>query len=166
MSNSNSIQAVSCLVKSNPSAPVASKFNGAMRQSVTVQVGQEIVQLWENCPTRISAWKKGQTQYVRKNHRGLYESVESYGEANAAPVELETPPKAVSVERYAAHVVSVEPSDETKRQAVAYIAFHAKVYGSIFAEVQKEMQRFGLDVKEEKDIATTLYIQTVRKFGL
>ena len=87
MSSSNNIQAVTCLVKSNPSAPVASKFNGAMRQSVTVQVGQEIVQIWENCPTIISTWKQGQTEYVRKNQRGLYQAVESYGEANAALFE-------------------------------------------------------------------------------
>ena len=167
MSDYRKLEAVQGLVKSNPNAPVASKYNGAMRQSIRVEVGGEEIQIWENCPTRISTWKQGQTQYVRKNHRGFYESVESYGEANAAHVETEMPPKAAPVaSKYTPHVVSVEPSDETKRQALEYIKFQTKVYASIFGEVQKEMQRFGLDVKEEKDIATTVYIQTVRKFSL
>lgn len=178
MSNSNNIQAIAVRVLKNPSDPVASKYNGAMRQSVTVQIGDEIVQIWENCPTRISAWKSATTQYVRKNHRGYYESVESYGEANAAfchsegieaadvPNAARVAPVAPVAARYAPHVVSVEPSDETKRQALEYIKFHTKVYASIFGEVQKKMQRFGLDVKEEKDIATTVYIQTVRKFNI
>jgi hypothetical protein len=148
---------------------VKSKFNDDYRQKIEVRLPDgQTATMWENVPSLIAGWKSGQTQYVGKNQKGFFYPIQSYGEANAAHVEAEPPrptPQVVSP-RYAPNVVSVEPNDETKRQVFEYMKFHTKVYGSIFSEVQKEMQRFGLDVKEEKDIATTVYIQTVRKFNI
>lgn len=160
MSNQNQNNAVMCVVKSNPSAPVPSKFNGAMRQSIHVMVGQEAIQLWENCPCLISTWSQGQTQYVRKNHRGFYESVESYGEAHAPQVVAHVAPQATP------QVRSSVPSADVRFEAAEYCKFQIAMYRGIFEEVQKSMQSKGLDVSLEKDIATTIFIQANKRFSM
>lgn len=161
MSNQNQDNSVMCVVKSNPSQPVASKFNGAMRQSITVQINQDVVQLWENCPCNIAAWERGQTQRVRKNHKGNWESVESYGEANTPLVQTATP--MATPQRQAPQTI---PAADIRHEAVNYVRFQVAMYKGIFEEVQKTMQDKGLDVSLEKDIATTIYIQTVRRFSM
>lgn len=59
----------------------------------------------------------------------------------------------------------IAPNAITKKSMLEYTAFQAKVYLHIFKSVSDDFQDLGLKDAELKDISTTIFIQTQRKFN-
>lgn len=180
MYNSQS-QPVLCLVTMSAGQPVPSKFpNSPDRVKVKVQVGQEEFELWENVPTVIQDWTRGQSQYISKNAKGFWMGLDKRQvQAHEPPVQAYAPQAVSSVafaqpdtQRIAptyapqAQTITGEQYEAQNRDIAIYTKRLAVVYKNCFESVQYVMQDKGLSVENEKDIATSVFIQTLRKFQL
>jgi hypothetical protein len=58
-----------------------------------------------------------------------------------------------------------QPTKDIKQSMLEYTAFQSKVYQHIFKSVCDDFQDYGLKDAELKDISTTIFIQTQRKFN-
>lgn len=76
------------------------------------------------------------------------------------------PPPAATAKKVAPKRSSVAPPDSVKKKMIEYIDFSAQVYRHCFHAVSNALQDEGLKDPQIKDITTTIFIQTVRRFNL
>jgi hypothetical protein len=182
---SNYQNAVLCQVVQSASAPVASKFPPyADRVKVTIQVGQDTHEIWENVPTVIQDWQRGESQFVAKNAKGFYmgldkrriqqeqpQAFQNVGvtyQASTPQAETRITPTYAPQPIHTPQAATITGSEyeNQNREIVMYNKRLAQVYRNCFEAVQLAMQDKGLNVELEKDIATSLFIQTTRRFQL
>jgi hypothetical protein len=167
---SNYQNAILCQVVQSASAPVASKFPPfADRVKVTIQIGQDT-----------QDWQRGESQYVAKNAKGFYMGLDKRRIQQEQPQAMPFQSAPVSYQASTTQVESrIAPTfapqaatitgseyENQNREIAMYNKRLAQVYRNCFECVQLAMQDKGLPVSEEKDIATSLFIQTTRRFQL
>ncbi|AFY71463.1 hypothetical protein Pse7367_3218 [Thalassoporum mexicanum PCC 7367] len=99
--------------------------------------------------------KKGQKVWLVDNNRGGYklaaapamDSSNGNGDRSAQPQ-------------------SPEQSENRKGQILAYIQSHTRLFKTCYLRASEEMAEFVMDEDNLRCIATTIYIQTQRKFDL
>ncbi len=87
------------------------------------------------------------------------------GHANGHAAAAVAPPPAAA-KKVAPKKSSVAPPKAVKKQMIEYIDFSAQVYRHCFHAVSDALQNEGLKDPQIKDITTTIFIQTVRRFNL
>ena len=150
-----------------PAGKIFENQYGKSQSAKVLLESGENVDIWEKPNGIISDWKKGQKVAVTINARGKYEAVQNYGEsvAQAAPIAANVTPSATT-QVAASQPKSIRPPAEVQFQIVEYLEFAAKVYHMSFVKANEQMVDLMLKDEQLKDIASCLFIQTMRRFSL
>lgn len=152
--------------------PVAKIFETqyGLRQNavITLDNGDE-VKIWKEPNSQISTWKKGDKVQVIRTDKGWSVPDNSLQTNQSQPfIEKNTPP-VLNQQRFSNaqsnHIQRI-PDAQTKIEMAKYIEFMTKTYHYTYTQVCNEMQNENLKDELLKDIATSIFIQTNKKFGL
>lgn len=141
------------------------KFGKSQNAKAILDNGTEIT-IWckADIPNEIQKWKTGDKVQVIEDN-GKFKAVET--DKPYPPTEMEKRETAAITEGYPMQTVSmIEPPRQTKIQMLQYIEFQVKQYHFIFNKVCEEMEHANLKDELIKDISTSIFIQTNRKFNL
>jgi hypothetical protein len=120
--------------------------------------GREIT-IWRGFPDSYSAnLRPGTAIAVTQDSKGKYSLVEESDRAQSHKQELEQVYQAPSV----------EPVTENRRSAeiADYVGRLSKLYSHCYRSAATEMAGYELEPEDTRAIATTLFLQTVKKFDL
>jgi hypothetical protein len=148
--------------------PRQSSYNMDMVVSIAVKnPDNSITNIWGVEGSTISLYKMGDPiEYAKSGKEYVFFHAPTAQSVNASSVGDATKTPTPSVQA-PLNIQNgwVEPSAVTKKSMLEYTAFQAKVYLHIFKSVSDDFADMGLKDAELKDISTTIFIQTQRKFN-
>jgi hypothetical protein len=154
-----------------PAGKIFENQYGKSQSAKVLLESGENVDIWEKPNGIIAKWMKGDKVAVTINSRGKYEAILNYGEsvAQSAPIAANVTPQAATPQAHSqtpTAAKSIKPSAEVQYQIVEYQEFCAKVYHMAFTKANEQMVDLMLKDEQLKDIASCIFIQTMRRFSL
>lgn len=138
------------------------RFGKSQNAKAILDNGTEIT-IWCKAdePNEIQKWRKDERVQVIEDG-GKYKPVET---EKPFPVKM-TKNEMAETDRILSAAQMIEPQPQRKKEIMRYVEFQKRMYHHIFNEVSDEMKDLALKDELLKDIATTLFIQTNKKFSL
>lgn len=120
--------------------------------------------IWGKAGSEIERYKVGDAiEYCKSGKEYVFFNLPPQkSETDTQP----TPSAAQAVTNTAQGKKWEEPPKEMKKDILNYSQFQAKVYLHIFKEVSNDFADMGLKDEQIKDISTTIFIQTQKKFNI
>ncbi len=137
-----------------------SKFNDQKRMNITVSTDSGDITIWGHANGMIKDFETGDAIEFAKNGN---EYIILDRKANA---KTDTATKPTNYNQSVGNSLKwQQPSKDIKQSMLDYTAFQSKVYLHIFKSVSTDFADMALKDSELKDISTTIFIQTQRKFN-
>ncbi|AFY69177.1 hypothetical protein Pse7367_0877 [Thalassoporum mexicanum PCC 7367] len=155
---SNSTQIVQAVCKYPTGQPRQGKYGEYISALFTAPECGDVRIFGNPDDDLLKSIKKGQMVWLVDNNRGGYKLA-------AAPAINSTNSNNGNGDR-SAQPRSPEQSENRKGQILAYIQSHTRLFKTCYLRASEEMAEFVLDEDNLRCIATTIYIQTQRKFDL
>lgn len=145
------------------------KFGKTQNAKAILDNGTEVT-IWCRADEHheIKKWRKGEKVQILEEN-GKYKAIETDRPFEDTPLEKKQMDEIIKqgqLEQMKYQAAMIEPPRQQKQMIAKYVEFQKKLYHFIFNQVSDEMQDVGLKDETLKDIATTLFIQTNKKFML
>lgn len=144
-----------------------SKYGTRKRCKISVKCNGQEVHIWGYEDSPITHYQQGDAiEFIQNGNEYIFINPPQKRERHA---DTQPTPSASPTTMTAPIFESKkweEPPKDIKKDIVHYTEFQTKVYLQIFKEVSDKFSDMGLKDELIKDISTTLFIQTNRKFNI
>jgi hypothetical protein len=156
-----------CIVKFKAGKEYKTNWGTSQSAKVTMPDSSEI-DIWGKPNSEICKWEKGETvQIYRENDTAKWKAVETEKPfpvtvaAAVADTKLEKQQTEMMCDMYA-----IRPPDTKIAQMLEYIDWTTKVYNHCLKMTMQNVDCDSLQPASVKDIATTMFIQTMKHFNV
>jgi hypothetical protein len=149
---------------------IAAKITGKPRNVTTRQGDRSVVDARANNGENLTIWRPANDPTVMRlaNGERVQLAIDSRGKVSLIDTAATRAEETRTADFTVEPIEPAAPPAETKRsiEIAEYVGKLGKLYKHCYKTAADELKETPLATPEVKDVATTLFIQTVRHFGL
>jgi hypothetical protein len=149
---------------------IAAKITGKPRNVNTKHGDRSVVDARANNGENLTIWRPANDPAVMRlaNGERVQLAIDSKGKVSLVDTAFSRAEETRTADFTVEPIEPTAPPAETKRsiEIAEYVGKLGKLYGHCFKTATEQLENTPLATPEVKDVATTLFIQTVRHFNL